>query len=257
MILVLDVGNTHIVLGCMEAREMRFKARVATDLQKTEYEYAVLFGALFRAAGIDCADFEGAVISSVVPPLTAILSEAVRFICGKTPLAVGAGIKTGLNIKLENPLELGGDLVASAVGALASYKPPIIIIDMGTATTFSVIDGDGSFIGGAIAPGVALSLNALAAEASLLPRIQLENARCAIGRNTVDSMKSGSILGSAAMLDGMLDRMLAELGTENVTIVATGGVAHHIVPLCRRPIILDEDLLLRGLCRIFEKNRKK
>lgn len=257
MILALDVGNTHTVMGCIEDGQIINVTRMASDKLKTEYEYAVTISALLGFSKINTDSITGAIISSVVPPVTTTLTGAVELITGIKPLIVGAGLKTGVNIQIDNPAETGSDLVVAAAAALRYYKPPMIIIDMGTATTLSAIDKNGSFVGGAIAPGVGLSLNALTEGASLLPRIPLEAPRCSIGRNTIDCMKSGSILGSAAMLDGMIARMEKELGAENITVIATGGLASSIAPLCEHNIVIDDDLLLKGLFVIYEKNVKQ
>jgi len=256
MILALDVGNTNIVLGCMEGTEIRQTFRVATDRLRTEYEYAVAFDSQLRFCGVDPKNFSGAILSSVVPPLTNVLSRAVAKATGVRPLIVGAGVKTGVNILLDDPAEAGSDLIVAAAAALRLYKPPLALIDMGTATTISVLDKNGSFRGGPIVPGVQLSLDALTARTSLLPKIPLEAPERCIGTNTVDSMKSGSVLGAASMLDGMLDRIEDELGMK-VTAVATGGIASSIVPYCRHSVVLNDDLLLYGLAVIYEKNGRR
>lgn len=257
MILALDVGNTHTVMGCIEDGKIINVTRMSSDKLKTEHEYAVTICALLGFSKISLESITGAIISSVVPPITATLSKAVEIALGIKPMTVGAGLKTGVNIQIDNPAETGSDLVVAAAAALKHYKPPMIIIDMGTATTLSAIDKNGSFVGGAIAPGVGISLNALTEGASLLPRITMEAPKSSIGRNTIDCMKSGSILGSASMLDGMIARMEKELGAENITVIATGGIASSIAPLCEHSIIIDDDLLLKGLYVIYEKNVKK
>ena len=256
MILALDVGNTHTVMGLMDDGEIRNVTRMASDTGKTEFEYAVMIDALLGFSKLSIENVSGAIISSVVPPITSTLSKAVEIVTGIKPMVVGAGLKTGVNIRIDNPSETGSDLVVAAAAALKYYRPPMIIIDMGTATTISVIDRDGSFIGGAIAPGVMLSLNALTDGASLLPKINLEPPGKSIGRNTVDCMKSGGVLGAASMLDGMIDRMQAELGTKDMTIIATGGISGSIIPLCTHKIEIEENLLLKGLYVIYEKNVK-
>ena len=256
MILAIDVGNTHTVMGCIEGGEITNVTRIASDKSRTEFEHAVTISMLLRFSKVDAESITGAIISSVVPPVTTTISKAVEIVTGKKPLIVGAGIKTGVNIQIDNPAEAGSDLVVAAAAALRYYRPPMIIIDMGTATTISVIDKSGTFVGGAIVPGVGISLNALTEGASLLPRIPLEAPKCSIGRNTIDCMKSGSILGSAAMLDGMIARMEKELGEENISVIATGGIAKSIVPLCGHEITVDDDLILKGLWVIYEKNTK-
>lgn len=255
MILAVDIGNSHTVIGCLDGMEIKYIARIETNPLKTEYEFAVTLKQLFEFEGIDCKGFEGSIISSVVPPLTETLKSTVKMLTGLTPLVVGSGIKTGLNILIDNPAQLGSDLVVGGVAALASYKPPIIICDMGTATTISVIDENSNYVGGAIAPGMQLSLNALATGTSQLPKVPLEAPKKYIGTNTVDCMKSGSIFGTAAMIDGMIDRIEEELGSK-ASVLATGGISRVIVPYCRHEIVYDEDLLLRGLAIIYQKNRK-
>ena len=240
MILALDIGNTHIVLGCMEGRRIRYLCRMATNRLTTGAEYAVTISRLLEFGHIAPDAFDGAIISSVVPQVTRSLSEP--------------GIRSDLTVRLDDPATLASDLLVAAVGALDVYEPPLILIDMGTATTVTVLDGEGAFRGGAIIPGVQLSLSALASHTSLLPAISLDAPPHAIGTNTVDCMKSGSILGAALLLDGMIDRMEAELG-QKATVVATGGLAHCIVPICTHEILLNEDLLLYGLAVLYEKNR--
>jgi type III pantothenate kinase len=183
------------------------------------------------------------------------LREAVRRLTGETALVVTAGIKTGLNILIDNPAELGSDMAATAVAAIAKYPVPLVIVDMGTATKLTAIDANGGFIGGAIAPGVAKSADALSSGASLLPRVQIEAPRKCICSGTIDCMKSGIVFGAAAMVDGMLDRFAEELGALP-TVIATGGLAPRVVPHCRADIILDDNLILDGLRILYEKNRR-
>ena len=254
MILAIDVGNTNIVLGSAEGLQVRGISRMVTSLHRTESEYAVLIRQIFELNGVQCQDFEGAIISSVVPPLTETIAGAVRILTGLKPLIVGAGLKTGLNICIDNPAQLGSDLVVGAVAALAEYKTPIILFDMGTATTISVIDEQARFLGGVIMPGVELSLSALVSGTSQLPKVPLDAPKRCIGRNTIESMQSGTIFGEAAMVEGMIDRIEAELG-RTATVVATGGLSHRIVPHCRREITIDDDLLLRGLAILYQKNK--
>lgn len=255
MILAIDIGNTHIVLGCIEQGEIRSITRIVTDTRSTESEYAIKIRQVLEFEGIDYRGFEGAILSSVVPPVTDSMKTAIRRLIGLTPIVVGAGIRTGLNIRLDDPSEMGADLVAGAVGAIAEYGAPLIILDMGTATTISVIGPDTSFLGGAIVPGVNLSINALASNTSLLQRVSVEAPKKSIATNTVDSMKSGAVFGSADLIDGMIARMEEELGCKT-TVVATGGLAGSIIPYCRREIICDDNLLLKGLWILYQKNVK-
>ena len=254
MILAIDVGNTNIVLGCFDSQSIRFTARLSTDRFKTGDEYAVLIANLLSLYKADPAEIEGAILSSVVPPLKRAISEAIRIVTGQSCMVVGSGIKTGLNIQIDNPAQLGGDRVVDAVAALAEYKPPIMIFDLGTATTVSVIDRSGSYIGGKIIPGIMVALDALSSRTAQLPRIGLELPRRMIGANTEDCMKSGILYGNAAMIDGIIARASRELG-DIPTVIAAGGLAKIIVPLCEQPIILDDDLTLKGLRILYEKNR--
>lgn len=254
MLLALDIGNTQIVMGCMEGRTIRYLCRMATNRVTTGAEYAVTMSRLLEFAHIAPDAIDGSIISSVVPQVTRSLSAAVKMLTGVVPLVADNTIRSDLTVRIDDPTTLGSDLLVAAVGALDIYQPPLIIIDMGTATTVTAVDADGAFRGGAIIPGVQLSLSALASNTSLLPSISLDAPPKAIGTNTVDCMKSGSILGTALLLDGMIDRMEAELG-QKATVVATGGLARCIVPICQHEILLNEDLLLYGLAVLYEKNK--
>lgn len=255
MILAIDAGNTHIVLGCLEGERLRFTARVSTDRGKTKDEYALILRSLFDLHAIDRHGLEGAIIASVVSELTEVLRSAVELVIHKPPLVVGAGIKTGINIKIDDPGQLGADLVVGAVAATAKYQKPLIIFDLGTANTMSVIDGDGRFLGGAIMAGPRVSVEALSTRTSQLPHIDLELPPKVIGTNTVAAMQSGAIYGHAALVDGLIDRTEAELGKPVASVVATGGLAGVIIPQCRRAISVDENLMLDGLRIIYEKNK--
>lgn len=254
MIFAIDAGNTHIVLGCLEGDRLLFTARVHTDRAKTADECALTFRSLCDLHQIDRSQVEGAVLSCVVSELTQALCQAVEIVIHHRPLVVGAGIKTGLNIKIDDPGQLGADLVVGAVAATEKYPKPMIIFDMGTATTMSVIDRQGRFLGGAILAGLRLSVDSLSSGTSQLPRIQLTVPPRVISSNTVECMQSGAIYGHAAMLDGLIDRVEAELGEPMASVIATGGLAATVLPLCRREISLEEDLMLQGLKLIYEKN---
>ena len=256
MILAIDAGNTNIVLGCMVNDTLRFTARVRTDRAKTEDEYALVFRNLFDLHQVDRRAVEGAILSCVVSELTDVLCHAVETVIKKTPLVVGAGLKTGLNIKIDNPGQLGADLVADAVAALAKYPKPLIIFDLGTANTMSVIDGKGQFLGGAIMAGPRLSADILSTRTSQLPRIELDAPPKVIGSNTVHCMQSGAIFGHAAMIDGLIDRVEEELGEKVAAVVATGGLSGRVVPFCRREITVESDLIHHGLRIIYDKNKK-
>ena len=255
MILALDIGNTNIVIGCMEQETCRFVERVSTNLASTELEYVVEFRTLFELYHIGMEDITGSIISSVVPPLNNIVKSSLEKLFHQTPLVVGPGLKTGLNILMDNPAQLGSDLVVNAVAGLHYYGAPIILIDMGTATTVSVVDEKKNYIGGMILPGVKVSLDSLVNRTSQLPRISLEAPKKVIGRNTIDCMKSGIVMGQAACLDGMIERIYDELGYK-APVVATGGLAGSIVPHCKKEIFCDNELTLKGLGLIYRKNEE-
>lgn len=254
MIFAIDVGNTHIVLGCLEGDSLLFTARVHTDRAKTADEYALIFRNLCDLHQIDRSQVEGSVLSCVVSELTDTLCRSVELVIHHRPLVVGAGIKTGLNIKIDDPGQLGADLVVAAVAATARHPKPLIIFDMGTANTMSVIDRDGRFLGGAILAGLRLSVDSLSSGTSQLPRIQLAVPPRVVCSNTVECMQSGALYGHAAMLDGLIDRVEDELGEPMASVIATGGLAPMVVSLCRRDITVEEDLMLQGLKLIYDKN---
>lgn len=255
MILAIDVGNTNIVLGCIEDGSILNIVRIRTDIQETDAEYAIKLKQLLDFNHLDPKGFEGAIISSVVPPVTGALKNAVKMITGCTPLIVGPGMKTGLNIRIDDPGTVAGDLIVGSVAAMEYYGAPAIVMDLGTATTIVVIDKNGSFVGGAILPGVKLGLSALSAGTSLLPDISITAPKKSIATNTVDCMRSGAVFGTAATIDGMIERFEAELGYE-CKLVATGGLASSITSYCKREIICDNDLLLKGLWTLYQKNKK-
>ena len=255
MILAIDVGNTNIVLGCIDEGRILNIVRIQTNDRCSAVEYAIKLKDILDLYGIDYRGFEGAIISSVVPPLTQALQEAVELLTGVDAVIVGPGMKTGMNVRIDDPGTLAGDLVIGSVAAMNCYGTPCIVLDMGTATTMVVIDDKGCYLGGAILAGVKLSLSALASGTSLLPDISISAPKKCIATNTVDSMRSGAVYGTAAMIDGMVERMEAELGME-CKIIATGGLAPFITPLCKREIICDNDLLLKGLWILYQKNKK-
>ena len=256
MLIAIDMGNTNIVIGCIKDEEILFVERLSTDQSKTELEYAVGFKTVFELYGIKVEDIKGAIISSVVPPLTGIIRKAVEKIIGIKPMVVGPGIKTGLNILMDNPKTVGADLIVDAVAGISEYGAPLVIIDMGTATTISVVDKDKNYVGGMIIPGIRVSMDSLVNRTSQLPRIGFDVPEKVVGTNTVDCMKSGIIYGNAAMLDGMVERIEDELGY-SVKVVATGGLAGVVIPNCKKEIIMDDSLLLKGLNIIYKKNRDK
>lgn len=255
MILTVDIGNSNIVIGGVEDDRIRFEARLRTDSTKTSDEYCVDLKSLLDIYGVCAGDVEGAIIASVVPQVLNSMQTAIKKLTGKTSLVVGPGLKTGLNIKIENPSQTGADLVVGSVAALREHKPPMIIVDMGTATTMVVLDKEGALIGGCIAPGVKISLDALTDRTALLPGLQLDQPKRAIGRNTTDCMRSGIMMGNACMLDGMVERMEQELGCKT-TVIATGGIAKFIIPMCKTPMIYDKDLLIKGLAALYRDNKR-
>ena len=256
MLLAVDIGNTNITLGGFEGETLRFQARLHTDAHRTGDQYAVELRDVLDLYGFTLPDITDAAICSVVPELSRTFQGVVRRLFGVSPLLLGPGVKPGMRICLDDPAQLGSDLAAGAVGAIAKYPLPCIICDLGTATTISVVDKDGSFLGGVICAGMGITLEALTSRTALLPHVSIERPASVIGRNSIASMQSGLVLGTAAMLEGLAQRIEEELG-QRCTLVATGGLAHEIKACMRRELILDEHLLLDGLRLIYEKNRPR
>ena len=255
MILTVDVGNANIVIGVVKNEKILFDAKLRTDITKTSDEYCIDLKMLMEVYKIQPEQIQGAIIASVVPQVLNSMQSAVRKLTGKNPLVVGPGLKTGLNIQIENPAQTGADLVASAVAALQEHEAPLIIVDMSSTTTMTVLDQNGTLIGGSIGPGVKMSLDALTDRTALLPGLQLDQPKKVIGRNTTECMRSGVMLGAACMVDGMVERMEQELGYR-ATVIATGSIARFIVPMCRREIIYDKDLLVKGLAALYRENAR-
>lgn len=255
MLLAIDIGNTNLVIGCFEGDTIKFKARIATDRTRTSDQYGVEIKNMMEAFGVHVSDIDDCIISSVVPPVFNSVKTGVWKIIGKQPMVVGPGLKTGLNIQVDVPSQVGADRIVIAVAALAEYSAPLILMDLGTATTIEVVEPDNKYLGGVIFPGVKVSLEALTSRAAQLPGISLDNPKSVIGKNTVDCMRSGMMYGTAAMIDGLIERIESELGHQ-CTLIATGGMAQFIMPLCKREIILEKDLLLKGLNLIYKKNKK-
>ena len=255
MILTIDIGNTNIVVGGIDKDKTHFIERISTVRTKTELEYAIDIKLLLDIYKIKADQIEGGIISSVVPQITNIVKIAAEKILRTEVMVLAAGVKTGLNIKIDNPAQLGADLVANAVAGINNYPVPLIIIDMGTATTLSVVDEKKQYIGGMILPGPRISLDALTARASQLSGISLEAPKNIVGKNTIECMKSGIVYSNAAAMDGMIERIEEEIGSK-ATVVATGGLAKSIIPHCKREVILDEELMLKGLYIIYEKNKQ-
>ena len=256
MILTINIENTNTIIGCSENSEFIFVESISTNTSRTELEYAISLKNIFELHKLEISKVEGAIISSVVPPVTSIVKGAVKRILGKEAIVIGPGVKTGLNIMTDNPAQLGSDLVANAVAGIAKYEAPMMIVSMGTATTISVINEKKQYVGGMIIPGIQVSSESLTQETAQLPKIGLEKPKRAIGTNTIECMKSGLIYGNAACIDGSIARIEKELGFSVATIVATGEYIRHILPHCERKMCLDETLLLEGLKLIYEKNQK-
>ncbi|MCD8190011.1 MAG: type III pantothenate kinase [Clostridiales bacterium] len=254
MVLLIDVGNTNVAIGGCEGDRLCFTGSCASDLKKTEDEYALTVKGILELNGFTASQVEGGIISSVVPHLRTVLYQAMKLLTGHAFLLVGSGIKTGLNIHMDNPAQLGSDLVVNAVAANAKYPKPLVFFYMGTATTLSVLDKKGTYLGGMIIPGLRISTDALSAQAAQLPAIPLAMPQRLIGRNTVECMQAGAVYGWASMLDGLVDRVEEELG-EPVTAIATGGLLQVVLPACRRHIIPDPHLRLNGLLILYQKNQ--
>ncbi len=252
MLLAIDVGNTNIVLGVLDGDKIMHKGRMHTNVNSTTDEYAIKLKAFLELHGVH-SEIDGAIIASVVPPLVRPLKKAVKLVTAQNALVVGPGVKTGLSIKIDNPSQLGADMVVGAVAAKEKYPCPIIMFDLGTATTGSVIDKNGDFIGAVITAGVKTSLNALASGTALLPLIEISAPKRVIGTNSIDSMRSGAVVGTAAMIDGFIDRFEEELG-EKATVIITGGLGTQVIKNCKHDIVLSQNLLLDGLKIIYDKN---
>ena len=254
MVLAVDIGNSNIVMGCFENDKILFIERLSTNRAATALEYTIMLKNILELNGINHMDFQGGIISSVVPSVTFTVRNAMERLTCKKVMIVGPGIKTGLKIMLDNPAQLGSDRVADAVAAINLYPVPCIMIDMGTATTISVIDSQKNFLGGLITPGLITSLDSLTVRTSQLPNISLVPPKMVIGTNTLDCMRSGIINSTAASIDGVIDRIEEELG-EKCTVISTGGIAKTIIPFCKHKIIIDDELLLKGLRIIYNKNK--
>ncbi len=258
MILAINSQNTYTYVGCIDASgNVNHVFHVPTDVNETEFGYATRIKEIANLLGVDLSSLDGAVLSSVVPPITKTLTEAIRLICGMDTLIVGAGIKTGLHICIDDPGTVAADLVTAAVAAKEKYPLPCVVIDMGTATTLTVVDEKGKYIGGAILPGVELSLSALTEKTALLPKIEIQAPQNAICSNTIDCMKSGIIFGTAGAIDRMIDQIAEQLKCDSPTLVATGEYSSVIIPHCRHSITTDDTLLLSGLYAIWKRNQKK
>ncbi len=253
MFLAIDIGNTNVVVGKYEKSELTYVARIMTDAAKSEAEYAVKIKSILSLDKNNTDKIDGAIISSVVPPLTNTIKNAVKMLYNIDALVVGPGIKTGINLQVDNPAQVGADLICACVAAYNKYETPALIIDMGTATKMMVVDKNAVFLGVSIIPGVELSLKALSGGTAQLPQISLDAPSRVIAKNTVECMKSGVIFGNASMIDGMIERIESEC-EPCATLVATGGYASKVIPHTKADIILDENLILDGLRIIYDKN---
>lgn len=253
MVLVFDVGNTNIVLGIYKGRELVASWRLSTNTHRTSDEYGVILRELFSNSGLEMKEVKAVVISTVVPPLTYTLEKTCRKYFGITPLVVGPGIKTGLPVKYENPREVGADRIVNAVAGIEKYGCPLIIVDFGTATTFCAINSKGEYLGGAIAPGIGISTEALYNKAAKLPRVEIMKPAGIIGRNTVSSMQSGIFYGFVGQVDEIVRRMKKEIG-EDTRVIATGGLASLIAEASTTIEKVEPYLTLIGLILIYERN---
>lgn len=253
MIICIDVGNTDVAIGGFENDKLKFVTRVSTDATKTTQEYESIIHQMLSLKGVRKNDVEGAIISSVVPPLSYVMDSVMNSLYSVKALHVSLKIDTGINVVCDDPSSVGADLICACVGARYTHSAPCLIIDMGTATKMMVVNEQGTFIGVSIMPGVMMGMRALSSGTAQLPQFGLEAPECAIGTNTVDCMKSGAVFGHAAMMDGMIDRFCEEFGRK-LPIIATGGYSHAIIPHCKHSVILDENLVLEGLNIIYKRN---
>ena len=256
MLLAIDVGNSTTSVGLFDKdKNLRFLASLDTDSRKTADQISIDLMNLFALYHYSYTDVTGAILCSVVPPLNFMMEKALTRLLGRPPMVVGPGVRTGLNIRLTNQTQVGADIVADAVAALEKFQPPIITIDMGTATTIGVISQGRTYEGGLLLPGVNVSLEALSRRAAQLPDISLQHPKSLIGKNTEDCMRSGIVYGTAGMLDGIIDRIRGEFPGKELHIVATGGSAPFIVKFCRNKILYDKTLLMKGLWAIYQRNQ--
>lgn len=255
MLCAIDIGNSYVTIGGFLGEELSFVAQAVTDIRRSKEEYAIDFKEILALYSHKPEEVSGAVISSVVPEMTDTIRDAVKLLTGAEAMVLGPGVKSGLNITIDNPAQLGADIVASSVAALEKFEPPLIICDLGTATALGVIDRNKRFLGVVIAAGVGATLKGFTQGTALLPHVSIKPPASVIGRNTAASMQAGLVYGTAAMIDGLCDRIEEEIG-EKATVLATGVMTERIIPCCKRKIITCEHLLLEGLRYIYEKNKR-
>ena len=255
MLIALNIGNSHISFGGFNGDDLVFVASIATDEKQTGEQYACVVRSVFSLYGVTPKSIEGLVMSSVVPAVTPTIQAAFRLLCGCPILSIGSGVRTGLNIRIDQPRALGQDLVADAVCALSRGELPCVVVDLGTAITFTVLNGAGVLVGTSIAAGMTVSLAALKQRAAQLPTVQPAAPEHVIGRNTITAMQSGAVYGAAAMIDGMVDRIADELG-EKPKVLVTGGSAETVLPLLRTEHTYLPHAALHGLRAIWQKNRQ-
>ena len=254
MILAIDMGNSNIKIGIVQINGGIFEERVKTEYDKTSFQYAMDISAMFAMYGKTPREFEGSIISSVVPMLTPVLSAAVNKVLGKRPVIVDGNMKMNIGLSgLADTGGLGADLIAAAEGAFVKYARPCIIVNMGTATTITLLDREGEFRGGVILPGMKTSLQALTKNAAILPEIGLKDPGTAVSFDTEECIRSGIIYGNAAQIDGITERMEKEIG-ETCIVIATGGMARFCVKYCRREVIRDDELIMAGLLELYRLN---
>lgn len=257
MLLVIDVGNTNIVFGLYQGKKLEFDWRISTDKERTSDEYGLLFDQIFRYNNIDVSGIEDVIISSVVPTLMHTLPAASVRYFKKEPIVIGPGVKTGMNIRYDNPKEVGSDRIVNAVAAFEKYGGPLIIVDFGTANTFCYVNKDGDYMGGVITPGIKISAEALFMRTAKLPKVELLKPDKVIGKNTISSMQSGLVYGYIGMVDYIIEKMIKEMDgkQEDIKVVATGGFSNLIASESKYIKIIDKMLTLDGLRIIYERNK--
>ncbi len=258
MLLVIDVGNTNIVFGVYQDKELLYDWRIATEKDRTSDEYGLLFEQIFRYNGIDPKDVENVIISSVVPPLMHTLPAMSMKYFNINPIVVGPGVKTGMNIKYDNPREVGADRIVNAVAAYEKYGGPLIIVDFGTAITFCAVSKEGDYLGGAITPGIKISSEALFLRTAKLPKVEIAKPEKVVAKNTINSIQSGLVYGYIGLVDYIIEKMIDEMGSNDnqVNIIATGGFSNLIASESKYIKKIDKFLTLDGLRIIYERNKE-